>query len=188
MLGRLVEETKKKNIEQGVEPASPLERIRADFQNRAEALSRMPGIRGATAIHEPENFVFGLTFRFDNMRALNEGLGLLPEMRAQKGFREPYTLKGRRFSRSDLFYLQPLIEGLEPGSRRPALPPEIAAETRQIYDQLRYRFVLETPGGLRRVRNKAASISADRQSFSMKVLVKELRTEKARLGFKAKFR
>ncbi|MGF1534135.1 MAG: hypothetical protein ACFCUI_10550 [Bernardetiaceae bacterium] len=104
-------------------------------------LHQMEGIREANIVHEPINYRFGFSFRFDDLTQLNQALSTITQQPEPVAF---YRHDKKNFHRLPLFAFRDLIYRERPEQSDDDRQQMLATRTR-LMAQAKYVFVFHNP-------------------------------------------
>ncbi len=142
------------------------------WQTGAEDFANLKGISNAREITDKINFIFGFSFDFDDIGALNLALVMKDGGDYNPDFQLPYSFDRGKLTKNNVFVFKKLFEKLIEEDKNE--PKYIQSQKKAIFAQIRYKCTIRALGKIKKSTNKAYELSEDKKQVSLNAFLSEV--------------
>lgn len=162
--------------EQGIQ--NPFAKMDSSFALAEKRLSEIKGITDVKTISDQANFVFGISFTFDDIQVLNQALNDVDQNGSPQ---EVYHFYKQTLERLPVFYLKRVIDltNVEESEK---------AKIQVILQNASYSHLIRTSGKIKSYLNKGAQLGSSKRELYLQTRLKEVLEGKTPIAETVKFK
>ncbi len=162
--------------EQGIQ--NPFAKMDSSFALAEKRLSEIKGISEVKTISDQQNFVFGVSFTFDDIAVLNQALNDVDQSNSPQ---EVYHFYKQTLERLPVFYLKKVIDltNAEESEK---------AKIQAILQNASYSHVIRTSGKIKSYLNESYQMGSSKRELRLQTRLKEVLEGKTPIAETVKFK
>jgi hypothetical protein len=154
------------------EKGNSLESLASVWQTGVADFANLKGVRNAKEITDKQNFIFGFSFDFDDIGALNLALVMKDGGDYNADFKLPYSYEKGKLTKNNVFVFKKLFKNLIAADKNE--PEYIQSQKKAIFAQIRYKCIIRTLNKIKKSSNNSYELSADKKQVSLSAFLSEV--------------
>jgi hypothetical protein len=167
---------------------NPFYQVDSLFSSGSSQLNAISGIRNSLSIKDDINFVYGLSFDFQSIRALNTAIAEM-QSAGQGGdsYKEYYRFDKKTLIKTSVFNLTKLTQGIKPDANAEERGEDINRQLQEMYESITYKHVVRSEK-IKNYSNELAQINGDKNMLILTRSLRDIQRGDARISNEIKIK
>jgi len=143
------------------------------FDRGASEFNKIKGISNAQEIADSVNYIFGFSFDFTDVSALNLALVMKDAGDFNTDFKLPYRYEGKgKLVKNDVFVFKKMFKDLLVEQKD--LPEYLQSQKKAIFAQISYKCIISTEGKIKKVSNSSYNMAEGKYKLVYQAYLREI--------------